>query len=449
MAEVKLEELGKSVGESLTLSEERASRFMEAFISTLDDSLSAGKEVHLEGLGTLGIVGADGKPLPALYHANLVGDICGRLKEPRESQVQSLVRGLVDAIRKAVLEGRRVILNDIGTFEVVQEKPQIERQPKGHRLIRPAMTVFRFHSNRAVTTPAGEGRVSFRGADDFRKKVEQLRESAILLVVPTRDYFVKTLEYYFETAGWDLKVCERIEEAEREVESGKAYLVVLDAGMAGYERFMSRVKTNRATNSIPIILLFPHGQAFEKLADIIVMGDENLAQPFEFRKLLDYADAEILSAAEERLLFLQQLNLHLPTEEAVIERGIEEAHRLFETSGLNEEGQVAMSAAFREAMINAAQHGNRYKKEKKIEVQYLLDAERVTVVIKDQGDGFNHELYVKSGQSGSAIAAARERHAQGRMGGLGILLMLRCCDRLEYNQKGNQITLTKFIKPQS
>ncbi|MDP6959288.1 MAG: hypothetical protein QF645_10810, partial [Planctomycetota bacterium] len=59
--------------------------------------------------------------------------------------------------------------------------------------------------------------------------------------------------------------------------------------------------------------------------------------------------------------------------------------------------------------------------------------------------GFNHELYVTSGSTRDAITAARERHQQGRMGGLGIMLMLRCCDRLEYNQHGNQLTIAKSI----
>ena len=43
-----------------------------------------------------------------------------------------------------------------------------------------------------------------------------------------------------------------------------------------------------------------------------------------------------------------------------------------------------------------------------------------------------------------AVDAARSRIDQGRVGGLGIKLMLRCTDRLEYNDVGNMITLTKF-----
>ena len=43
------------------------------------------------------------------------------------------------------------------------------------------------------------------------------------------------------------------------------------------------------------------------------------------------------------------------------------------------------------------------------------------------------------------MAAARERNAAGRVGGLGIMLMLRCCDHLEYNYAGNMIKLTKKL----
>jgi anti-sigma regulatory factor (Ser/Thr protein kinase) len=51
---------------------------------------------------------------------------------------------------------------------------------------------------------------------------------------------------------------------------------------------------------------------------------------------------------------------------------------------------------------------------------------------------------MKRSESGDAVSAARERYEQGRLGGLGIMLMLRCTDQLEYNEKGNQITLTKL-----
>jgi serine/threonine-protein kinase RsbW len=429
MAEVKLVELTKSLGD------EGGSKFVEALAQAIQGALAGSKEVVLPGFGSLSVSGGSGGK------ADLLGDVATRLSEGNSQRVRSMLDAVLEAVKKELLAGKRVVLDGLGTFEIGSEKPEIERQPKGHRLIKPATATVKFSAQ-------GGGKVSFAAADDFRKRLESYKGSSIMLVVPERDFFTKTLEYYFETAGWKIEVFTKVVDALVKIETGAAYLVILDALFEDYQKFCYALKMRRETSNTPLLLLFPSEQAFKVLPQVTIMGDENLPQPFEFRQLLDTADAEIMRAAEEELIFLQQLNIHLPTDEPSIEKVIDTVHKLLESSGLNEEGQVAMSAAFREAVVNAAQHGNKYKRDRKIEVQYLLDSEKITTVVKDQGNGFNHEQFVKSGSTRDAISAARERHAQGRMGGLGIMLMLRCCDRLEYNQQGNQLTLTKFLKPQ-
>jgi serine/threonine-protein kinase RsbW len=290
-------------------------------------------------------------------------------------------------------------------------------------------------------------RASFQPTDDLKAKLEGFKGSSIMLIVPERDFFTKTLEYYFQSAGWAIETFTKVNDALQKIETGQAYLVILDALFEDYQKFCYALKVRRETSNTPLIILYPSEKAWGVMPAVSIVGDENLPQPFEFRQLLDTADAEIMRAAEEELIFDQQINIHLPTDEPSIEKVIDTVHKLLESSGLNEEGQVAMSAAFREAVVNAAQHGNKYKRDRKIEVQYLLDNEKITAVVMDQGNGFDHGKFVKSGSTRDAISAARERHQQGRMGGLGIMLMLRCCDRLEYNEKGNQLTLTKNLKP--
>jgi serine/threonine-protein kinase RsbW len=448
MADVKLVELTKSLSSSLSVSEERSSRFVDALVASVKSALGASKEVALPAFGTLSLAAADGSPLPAMYKANLLGDVCSKLSETNEQKVRSMMDAVLEAVKKELLAGKRVVLDELGVFEIKFERPKIERQPKGHRLIRPGVSSLGFTPLSPVQTPGGRATIAFSPADDLKKRLESFKESSIMLVVPERDFFTKTLEYYFESAGWEIEVFTTVVDALVKIESGKAYLVILDALFEDYQKFCYALKMRRETTNVPLVLMYPSEQAYKVLKDVTIVGDENLAQPFEFRQLLDYADAEIIRAAEEELIFLQQMNIHLPTDEPSIEKVIDMVHKLLESSGLNEEGQVAMSAAFREAVVNAAQHGNKYKRDRKIEVQYLLDSEKITAVVHDQGTGFNHEQYVKSGSTRDAISAARERHAQGRMGGLGIMLMLRCCDRLEYNQQGNQITLTKYLKPQ-
>ena len=79
-----------------------------------------------------------------------------------------------------------------------------------------------------------------------------------------------------------------------------------------------------------------------------------------------------------------------------------------------------MAAAFREAIMNAGSHGNKDDAAKLIKVLYLLDKEKTTVVVQDEGGGFDHESYTLRAQTKDAVSAARERHEQGRVGGLGI-----------------------------
>ncbi len=448
MADIKVRELAKSAAAGLSVSEDRGVHFVDALLASIRSALASGKDVSLPGFGSFGLSGSDGRIVSTGGRANIIGDICAKLGEVNEGRVKGLMDAIVEAVKKELLEGKRVALDDLGVFEIKAERPQIERQPKGHRLIRAAASVLSFSSPAVIKGPSGEAKVAFEAAEDIRRKLEAFKESSIMLVVPERDFFTKTLEYYFDNAGWDIEVYTKVVDGLSKIETSKAYLVILDALFEDHQKFCYALKMRRETTNVPLILLYPNEQSFKVLHEVSIVGDENLVQPFEFRQLLDIADAEIIRAAEEELIFLQQMNIHLPTDEPSIEKVIDMVHKLLESSGLNEEGQVAMSAAFREAVVNAAQHGNRYKRERKIEVQYLLDAEKITTVVKDQGQGFNHEMYVKSGATKDAISAARERHAQGRMGGLGIMLMLRCCDRLEYNQVGNQITLTKNIKPQ-
>ncbi|MBI2932350.1 MAG: ATP-binding protein [Planctomycetes bacterium] len=446
MSGVKLDELNKTISKQLKESEERSARFVQAFVGSIKGALLSGKDISLAGFGSFSLATADGKPLPAVAKADIENDLAKRLSESNATRIQSMMDGLLEVIKSEILNGRSIELDDIGALELRREKPKIEKQAKGHRLIKPASTTLSFTCPQPIVTPAGQAKPLFSPADGFKKRVEQSRESTILLVMPERDYFTKTLEYYFENAGWDIETMTSVEEAIKRVESGKAYLVIMDAVLPDHQKFAQRLKFRGETSNVPLIALWPNEQAWKVLKEVAIVGDENLAQPFEFRQLLDYADSEIMRAAEEELIFRQQINIHIPTDEQSIEKVIDMVHQLVDLSGITEEGQVALCAAFREAVVNAAQHGNKYRRDKKIEVQYLLDAEKITAVVKDQGQGFDHKMYTSRGASKDAVTAARERHAQGRMGGLGILLMLRCTDHLEYNAAGNQLTLTKHLK---
>jgi len=54
----------------------------------------------------------------------------------------------------------------------------------------------------------------------------------------------------------------------------------------------------------------------------------------------------------------------------------------------DEDSSHGIGMSVREAVTNAIQHGNRLNLEKKVEVCYKMASERLTIIVRDQGCGF-------------------------------------------------------------
>ncbi len=418
--------------------EEKAGKFLAGMATAVQDSLGASKAVQFGDLGTLSTGGGESVMLDSLS-----GAIAAGAGMP-EDEARDMVRSFLSTLKGQLLRAGELQLEGVGTFSVAKDKAKIIKDPKrGHKLISAPKKAFKF------TGAANLAGASLTVTDDLRNQIEASRASTILLVVPERDFFTRTLEYYFKRAGWELATAISVDEARQKMDAEGTFLVILDSTVPKFQSLCRELKGNRDTSHIPLIIIFPKGMNLDRPTELMVCGDEHIVQPFEIRKLLNIADSELVRSAEEEAIFEQQVLFQFPTEDVWIEAANELGHQLFETSGLREEDQVALSAAFREGIGNAAQHGNKYRRDKKIEILYLLDREKITAMVKDMGNGFDHQRYVKKGKAGDALTAARERHKEGKLGGLGIMLMLKCVDRLEYNDKGNSLTATKFLLPQA
>ena len=338
-------------------------------------------------------------------------------------QGNRLLDALVDSIKDELLKGNQVVLPEFAAIKITEKKAQIVKDPEtGHQYISPAENV-----------------VSFVPIDTFQRAIEGAKLSSILLAVPENDPFARVIEFHFSRVGWTVHIVHDQQGAEQLLGKAGAYLTIVDHALPGSQDLIAALKVGRGTSMVPLIALYPGDKDPETCSDFMVLGDEHLVEPFEVYTLLMLAESELARSSEEEIIFDQQVNFQFGTSEAHLEKANELGMSLFKTSGLDEEGQTALSAAFREAIGNAGQHGNRDNPEKLIKVLYLLDREKITVVVQDEGTGFEHSDYTAQAEAKSAVE-------QGRAGGLGIKLMGRCTDRLEYNDVGNMITLTKFLR---
>lgn len=283
----------------------------------------------------------------------------------------------------------------------------------------------------------------------IEKSMEKAKPVTILVAAAKSGSLAKSIESRFSRPGWQVKTFDSALSCRKALKAGAAHLCIIDYSLPDAQEFVHSAKSKKETCQVPVIVIFPEGRDPKRSDEFRVCGDWHLAVPFEVDALLALAENEVGRSGpdepDKEVKFSQRVSVQFPTREENLGKAGQFVSELLKESGLSEEKQVAISAAFREATINAAQHGNRYDRQKQIEVLYLLDREKITIIVSDEGEGFNHHLYLWRSETSDAVSAAKERYEQGSLGGLGIMLMLKCADRVQYNEKGNFITLTKFL----
>ena len=108
-----------------------------------------------------------------------------------------------------------------------------------------------------------------------------------------------------------------------------------------------------------------------------------------------------------------------------------------------------VGAAFREMLTNAIEHGGGLNPDQQVEISYLRARHMVTCQITDPGLGFTLDEIPHAAIANPEDNPLRHmeyREAQGmRPGGYGVLLTQRLVDELMYSERGNEVTLVKYL----
>jgi serine/threonine-protein kinase RsbW len=88
-----------------------------------------------------------------------------------------------------------------------------------------------------------------------------------------------------------------------------------------------------------------------------------------------------------------------------------------------------------ETVRNAIEHGNLKDKRSRVIINYRISGDRFTIEVEDEGAGFDHR------------ALPDPTHGDNLMknSGRGVYLVRRLMDKVEFNEKGNKVKLTKYI----
>ena len=107
-----------------------------------------------------------------------------------------------------------------------------------------------------------------------------------------------------------------------------------------------------------------------------------------------------------------------------------------EALGFDEDDLHRVGIALRECMVNAVVHGNRYNARKKVYLKVIRTSESLTVVIGDEGDGFDPTAVP------DPLAGENLLRGSGR----GVMLMQAFMDDFQISKRSPQGTEVKMVK---
>jgi anti-sigma regulatory factor (Ser/Thr protein kinase)/ActR/RegA family two-component response regulator len=123
---------------------------------------------------------------------------------------------------------------------------------------------------------------------------------------------------------------------------------------------------------------------------------------------------------------------------------------LHEIADLPEGESNKVAVAFREILLNAMEHGGKFRPDQYVQISYVRAKHMVLCRIKDPGEGFTldeiqHAAVANPPDDPIRHAAYRQERGM-RPGGYGILLAQKLVDELIYNEEGNEVLLVKYLE---
>ena len=126
--------------------------------------------------------------------------------------------------------------------------------------------------------------------------------------------------------------------------------------------------------------------------------------------------------------------VHLPGDTRAGAQLLDQIAVELQAAGFEPKEVRAIELAATEAFVNAVRHGNHNDPGKQVRVAYRIDEEEFVLHVEDQGAGFDR----------ADIPDSTLNENLSRPCGRGLLLMKYLMSRVEYNERGNQITLRRF-----
>jgi serine/threonine-protein kinase RsbW len=202
-------------------------------------------------------------------------------------------------------------------------------------------------------------------------------------------------------------------------------------------QLLSEIKRKRLM--IPVVVSSDEGQQ-PGVVKAFKMGAANfLRLPYnkdELRNIVEKTLAYKLRFVDDlRVLpyVREKIEFELPSDVSLMNGVLQYLTERVAKLGLIKPERSNLFVALDEAFVNAVKHGNRNDPTKLVRITAELSANEARFTVEDEGEGFN----VKE------IPDPRDPANLFKTSGRGVLLIYNIMDEVEYNERGNRLTMVK------
>ena len=237
------------------------------------------------------------------------------------------------------------------------------------------------------------------------------------------------------------------------VRANQPSLVLLDLLLPDTDGFSicETLKLDRETNLIPVVMVTALSGQEDKVKGLQVGANRYLTKPFTSEDLAKaIQDAFAWQEDLKRRGTEGEIRFQLQSDTQYLDELNHLLGSLFLFSGLTQTQVKQLTTAVRELGTNAIEWGHQRQSDRIVTVDYHIDPQKITIIIKDTGPGFNPTNLPHAAQSEDPIAHMMVRETLGiREGGFGILMSRGLVDELQYNESGNEVRLVKYFPPKA
>ena len=231
-------------------------------------------------------------------------------------------------------------------------------------------------------------------------------------------------------------------------------LILLDLMLPDHDGFeiCEQLKRDRETNLIPVVMVTSLNDPNHRLSGVRVGANGYLTKPFTPPQLFAAMDAALAWGEEHSSNGITgEINFDIRSELAYLQQTNDMLADLYLHTPLTDRQVKDLKQVVMEMGGNAIEWGHRKNAELTVRITYRIDPEKVTLIIRDQGPGFDPGQVPHAASDEDPIGHLDVRNDLGiREGGFGIMLAKGLVDEFTYNAKGNVVTMVKrFVQPKT